>query len=102
MTLGGDQSHYFNDAGTPTADMLLVKLLIISIISTEGANFMISNISNFYLNTPLKSPKYVHIRLCNVPNEILKKYKLSEKVGDDGYITWMSEKRCMAYHMLGC
>jgi hypothetical protein len=40
LVAGGDQVHYPGDAGTPTADLLTVKLLINSIISTPGARFM--------------------------------------------------------------
>ena len=39
---------------TPTADMLVAKLLFNSVISTKGARFMTIDISDFYLMTPLK------------------------------------------------
>ena len=39
LVAGGDRIHYPGDAGTPTADLLTVKLLINSIISTPGAKF---------------------------------------------------------------
>ena len=52
LTVGGDRINYPDDCGTPTADMLLVKLLLNSVISTRGAEFMTADIKNFYLNTP--------------------------------------------------
>jgi hypothetical protein len=39
LVAGGDRMHYPFDAGTPTADLLTVKLLINSVISTPGAIF---------------------------------------------------------------
>ena len=86
ITLGRDCIHYPNNVSTPTANLLLFKLHLNSIISIESAYFVTANISNFYLKTPQKQPKYVFIILCNVPNEIIKEYKLSEKVGEDRYI----------------
>ena len=53
LVAGGDRVHYPGDAGTPTADLLTVKLLINSIISTDGATFMTMDIKDFYLNTPM-------------------------------------------------
>jgi hypothetical protein len=53
LVAGGDRVHYPGDAGTPTADLLTVKLLLNSIISTENARFMTMDIKDFYLNTPM-------------------------------------------------
>ena len=44
---GGDQINYPNDCGTPTADLLIVKLLLNSIISTPKAKFMTMDIKIF-------------------------------------------------------
>ena len=56
---GGDRVHYPGDAGTPTADLLTVKLLFNSIISTPNAKFMTMDIKDFYLNTPMAQYKYM-------------------------------------------
>ena len=53
LTVGGDRIKYPVDCGTPTADMLILKLLLNSVISTKGAKFMSINIENFYHNTPM-------------------------------------------------
>ena len=52
LTVCGDKINYPGDCGTPTADLLAIKLLLNSIISTPRAKFMTMNIKNFYLNTP--------------------------------------------------
>jgi hypothetical protein len=55
----GDRVHYPGHAGTPTADLLTITLLINSIISTQGAKFMTMDIKDFYLNTPMAKYKYM-------------------------------------------
>jgi hypothetical protein len=50
---GGDRVHYPFEVGTPTANLLTIKLLINSMISTPGARFFMMDIKNFYLCTPM-------------------------------------------------
>ena len=40
LTVGGNCINYPGDYGTPTAEMLTVKLLLNSVISTKGAKFI--------------------------------------------------------------
>ena len=58
--------------------MLVAKLLFNSVVSTIGAKFMTMDISNFYLMTPLKRPECVRISLRDIPDEIIKEYKLND------------------------
>ncbi len=51
FTVGGDKINYPGDCATPTGDLLLFKIMLNSIISTQGARFMTLDIINFYLNT---------------------------------------------------
>jgi hypothetical protein len=52
--MGGDRINYPDDCGTPTADMILFKILTNSIISTPNAKCLMIDIKDFYLNTPMK------------------------------------------------
>ncbi len=61
LVAGGDRVHYPGDAGTPTADLLTVKLLLNSVISTENARFMTMDIKDFYLNTPMARYEYMRL-----------------------------------------
>jgi hypothetical protein len=54
--VGGDRINYPGDVATATVNMLASKTLFNSVISTADAQFMTMDISNFYLNTPLKYP----------------------------------------------
>ncbi len=49
LVAGGDRVRYPYDAGTPTANLLTVKLLINSVILMPGARFFTMDIKNFYL-----------------------------------------------------
>jgi hypothetical protein len=59
--------------------MLVAKMLFNSVISTKDARFMTMDISNFYLMTPLHRAKFIQIKLSDIPNEVIREYKLIEK-----------------------
>jgi hypothetical protein len=44
------------------------------------------DVKDFYLNTPMKRYEYMRIKVTDIPSEIIKEYKLHQKVMDDGYI----------------
>ena len=71
FTVGADQIYYPGEVATPTADMLVAKILFNSVISTKGARFMTIDISNFYFITPLKQPEYIHIHIRDIPDKII-------------------------------
>jgi hypothetical protein len=71
FVMGGDRINYPGEVTTPTADMLVVKLLFNNVVSTKGAKFMTMDISIFYLMTPLKRPEYTQINLRDIPEEII-------------------------------
>ena len=86
ITMGGDLINYPGDCGTPTADLLIVKLSLNSIVLTMGAKFMTIDIKDFYLMTPMDHPKYFRIKLELFPQDIIKQYNLTSKVDDKGYV----------------
>ncbi len=55
LIAGGDRIHHPDNVGTPTANMTLIKVLLNSIISTENAQYVILDMKDSYLNTPMKS-----------------------------------------------
>jgi hypothetical protein len=85
-TFGGTDINYPDDRGTPTADLLLIKILLNSVISTPRAKFANDDLSNFYYNHELKRPEFARVKLADIPTEIINKYKLREKVTPDGWI----------------
>jgi hypothetical protein len=86
ITMGGNLINYPDDCGTPTADLLTVKLMFNSIISTPNAKFMTIDIKGFYLMTPMDRFEYFRMKLELVPQDIVKEYKLHDKVDADGNV----------------
>jgi hypothetical protein len=68
-TVGGNCIGHPGNKSTPTADLTMAKLLINSTISTPGAKFWGINLANFYLNTPMPNPEYMHLRLDIILNK---------------------------------
>jgi hypothetical protein len=82
----GDRVHYPGNAGTPTANLLTVKILINSIISTPGAKFMTMDIKDFYLNIPMARYKYIQLRITDMLEDVIEHYNHRDKATPDGYI----------------
>jgi hypothetical protein len=40
---------------------------------------MTMDITNFYLMTPLHRPEFIHVKLSDIPDEVIEEYKLREK-----------------------
>ena len=53
-TMGGNLINYPDDVGTPTANLVLIKTFLNSVILTKEAKFANTDLANFYLMTPLK------------------------------------------------
>ena len=53
LTFGGSNCVTAIDCGTPTANLLTVKLLFNSVVLTPGAKFLGLDLKDFYLNTPM-------------------------------------------------
>jgi len=62
--------HNGCDCGTPTVDLLTVKLMFNSIISTPNAKFMTIDIKDFYLMTPMDRFEYFRMKLELFPDKI--------------------------------
>ena len=94
FTVGGDRINYPGAVATPTAEMLVAKMLFNSVISTKDARFMTMDISNFYLMTPLHRPEFIRLKLTDIPEEVIEEYKLKEKATKNGSI-YIRAKRGM-------
>jgi hypothetical protein len=76
ITIGGNRICYPGNVGTNTASLEPIKLLLNSFLSRKGARSSTINIKNFYLNTPMPDPKYICIKLSNIPDKFIKEYNL--------------------------
>jgi hypothetical protein len=82
LTVGGDQIEYPGNKSTRTAGLTTAKILINSVISTLGSKFLVIDINNFFLNTPLGRFEYMVINLSSLPQETIDKYDLKELAQD--------------------
>ena len=74
------------DCVTPTSSILTIKPLLNSIISTPGAKFLGLDLKDFYLSTPMDRPEFLRIKLSNSPKDVIKHYKLREKIYNKGFV----------------
>ena len=72
--------------------MLTTKILLNSVISTKGAQFMTIDIKDFYLNTPMVRPEYMRLKLSDIPDNIITLYNLDKLVTTDGYVYVLIQK----------
>ena len=70
--VGGYRIDYPGEVSTPTAEMLIAKVLFNSVISTKGSRFMTIDISNLHLMNPIKRHEYIRIHIRDIPDEIIK------------------------------
>ena len=83
LTVGGNLIDFPGDVSTPTADTTTAKLVINSTISTKGARYMIGDIKNFYLGTPMTRYEYMRLPIAIVPPEIIEEYNLMSKIHNE-------------------
>jgi hypothetical protein len=81
--MGGNLINYPDDCGTPTADILTIKLIF---ISTPNSKFMAINIKDFYLMMPMDHNEYFRMKLDLFPQDIINEYPLCDKVDEDGNV----------------
>jgi hypothetical protein len=86
ITMGGNLANYPDNCGTPTADLLTIKLMFNSIISTPNAKFMTIEIKDFYLMTPMERYKYFRMKLELFPQDIINEHRLHNKADADGNV----------------
>jgi hypothetical protein len=77
ITIGSNNIAYPGDVGTPMSSFELAKY---SVLSQQKARLATIDLKNFYLNTPLDRPEYVHIKLADIPQVFIDKYKLNKFV----------------------
>ena len=76
ITICGTNFQYPGGVGTKTSSLEILKLIINSVILRAGENFVAFDISNFYLDTPMKKAEYVKMQFSKIPQECVDEYKL--------------------------
>ena len=52
--------------------------MIKNVLSRRGAKFACFDLEIFYLDTPMKDPEYVRVRITDLPQEFIDVYGLDE------------------------
>ena len=86
LTFGGNNLTVPTDCGTPTTDLLTVKLLLNSVISTPGASFVALDLKDFYLNTPMEQLEFLIMKIDHFPQDVIDHYSLRDKVDEKGFL----------------
>ena len=75
---GGDRINY--------PDLLTVKLVLNSIISTPGADVFTMDIRNFYLNTHIARNEYLRLKMSDMPDDFIEEENLCDKAMKDEFV----------------
>jgi hypothetical protein len=86
LTMGGNRIDYPWNKSTPAANLTTAKLRFNSTISTPSTLFYGIDLANFYLNTPMKHYKYMHLWLDILPQEIMDKYDVTNIADANGWV----------------
>ncbi|GAX14227.1 hypothetical protein FisN_1Hu418 [Fistulifera solaris] len=79
-TAGGDRIQYLGDVSTQTADVITVKVLINSVLSTPNAQAMSMDLKDFYLTANLDEYEYIRVPVYLIPDFIIDLYQLHDKI----------------------
>jgi hypothetical protein len=79
-TVGGDRVQYDGSTNTETADLITVKTLINSTISTPNARAVCFDLKNFYPGTPMAEPEYIRVPIAMIPDEVMEYLNIYDKV----------------------
>ena len=85
LTVGGDKLMFNGDTATQCASVTTAKILINSVILTDGAKFGVIDIKNMYYGSPMMEYEYMKIHHDEIPIEIKTQYSLSE-IEHNGYV----------------
>ena len=82
ITLSGNIINYPDDKRDPTIKITTIKMHLNSVVYTPEAKYLCTDVHTFYLNTIMKYPDYMSIKVKLVPVEIMDQYELWYKVHD--------------------
>ena len=86
LLVGGDRLDYDEKKRIETAGLKTIKIHLNSSYSTEGVKYAAVNIGNFYTNSKLDSPEYMHIHSSLVPKDLINKDVAIKYMHKDGYV----------------
>jgi hypothetical protein len=86
LSVGGNRVNFPGDCGTPTVDMVTVKIHLNSVISTKCTCYCTIDLKDFYLMTPITHSEYMCMKIKDLPKEFVTTYNLADKATSVGYV----------------
>jgi hypothetical protein len=90
-TYGGNRSDFHGLTIAETADIPTVKLLLNATVSDAQANWLTTDISDFYLGTPMERPEYMRVPTKYIPTATMIKHKLAALVHNGAVIMQLNK-----------
>ena len=76
LPVRGNLINFSGGVTTPTADLIISKLIFKSVLSTKKVKLMCADIANLYINTHMDRYEYMKLPLEIIPEEIIQQYNL--------------------------
>ena len=96
IIVGGDLLEYVRDTTTRCASLNTTNILLNSVISTPGGQFMTINLKGFNYNTPMDTSEYMQLPLAIIPQDVIAQYKLDAIARN--YTVYMEIRKGMLGH----
>ena len=90
-TYGGNRGDYKGPTAAETADITTVKLVLNSVASDPEAQWLTTDISDFYLGTPMDTPEYMRVPLKYIPAATMEKHNLAGLVHNGAVIMQLNK-----------
>jgi len=86
--VGSNCIDYTGNVSTKTADLSTINILFNSVISTPTARWMMGNLKDFYLGTPMEPKDYAYmcILLHMLPDNIIEHYQLKPLIHNGQHV----------------
>jgi hypothetical protein len=81
--------------------MVMVKLHLTSIVSTKDARYCTIDLKDFYLNTLMARPEFMHMKLAELPKEFAQIYKLHDLADANGFVSIKIQKGMYGFPQAG-
>ena len=92
LVVGGDKLTYENETAAPAANLLETKIMINSVISMSNAKFLTVDIKDSFLLSKMAKPEYMKIRIEEIPEDIVTRYKLSTFTDNRNFVHFKISK----------
>jgi hypothetical protein len=81
--------------------MVMVKIHLNSVVSTKSAHYCTIDLKDFYLNTLMARPEFMHMKLAELPEEFAQIYKLYDLADANSFVSIEIQKGMYGFPQAG-